>query len=133
MNSDQSRLKTGSFVPGLGRSHRQVYIRRLRGGGRTLVSEADGEEPVWSRDGRRLYYVEPRATASRLIAARVGPGTPARILSREVVLDPLQYEPIPNHANWDVAPDGRLIFVEPLAGSRLLMVSDWKRPAQPAR
>jgi hypothetical protein len=47
------------------------------------------------------------------------------VLSREVVLDPLRYEPMPIHANWGVAPDGHTIFVEPIVGGRLLVVSDW--------
>jgi hypothetical protein len=28
------------------------------------------------------------------------------------------------HANWDMMPDGRMIWVEPLGGGRLLMVTD---------
>ncbi|HEU4699234.1 MAG TPA: protein kinase [Gemmatimonadales bacterium] len=108
---------------------RQVYVRALRGeGGRTLVSEGAGEEPAWSRDGRRLYYVEHRGSAARLLAARIAPGgagVPPRVAGREVVLDPLRYEPVGNHANWDVTPDGRFVFVEPVGGGRLEMVLDW--------
>ena len=106
---------------------RQVYARALDGeGGRILVSEASGEEPVWSRDGRQLYYVEHRGAASRLLAARIAAGAPPRVIARSVVIDPLNYEPVNNHANWDAAPDGRLVFVEPQGGNRLVMVFDWQ-------
>jgi len=112
---------------------RQVYVRALDGaGGRTLVSEGPGEEPVWSRDGHRLYYVEHRGATPRLLAARIEPGAPGeppRATAREVVIESLRYEPVNNHANWDVMPDGRLVFVEPLADARLAMVFDWAPPA----
>ena len=111
---------------------RQVYVRGLsRQGGRTLVSKGPGEEPVWSRDGRRLYYVEHQGTTSRLLAAHIDPARlrgPPRVASREIVIDPLRYDPVSNHANWDVTPDGRFVFIEPLSGGRLMMVFDW-RPA----
>jgi hypothetical protein len=112
---------------------RQIYVRQLRGeGGRTLVSEGVGEEPVWSRDGRRLYYIEHQGAAARLLAAQIepdGPAAPPRVAGRAVVIDPLRYEPVGNHANWDVTSDGRFAFIEPASGSRLTMVFDWAPPA----
>jgi Tol biopolymer transport system component len=126
LSPDGRRLAYMSDETGL----RQVYVRALNGqGGRTLVSEGPGEEPVWSRDGRRLYYVEHQGAKSRLLAARIEPGTPGappRVASREIVLDPLRYDPVGNHANWDVTADGRFVFIEPLAGGRLMMVFDWR-------
>ncbi len=105
---------------------RQVYVRALGGeGGRTLVSQGAGEEPVWSRQGRRLYYVEHEGATSRLLAAHIVPGQPPRVAAREVVIDPLHYDPVSNHANWDVTPDGRFVFIEPVAGGRLEMIFDW--------
>jgi Tol biopolymer transport system component len=113
---------------------RQVYVRTLGGeGGRTLVSQGAGEEPVWSRDGRRLYYIEHQGAASRLLAARIEPGTPPRVGAREVVIDPLHYDPVSNHANWDVTHDGRFVFIEPVAGGKLTMVFDWAPPQERGR
>jgi eukaryotic-like serine/threonine-protein kinase len=125
VSPDGRRLAYMSDETGL----RQVYVRALIGqGGRTLVSEGSGEEPVWSRDGRRLYYVEHQGATSRLLAARIepgAPGAPPRVASREIVISPLRYDPVSNHANWDVTADGRFVFIEPLAGGRLMMVFDW--------
>jgi Tol biopolymer transport system component len=133
VSPDGRRLAYMSDETGL----RQVYVRALRGQvGRTLVSEGPGEEPVWSRDGRRLYYVEHRGVTSRLLAARLEPGPPGappRVVSREVVLDPLRYDPVGNHSNWDVTADGRFVFIEPLAGGRLMMVFDWRPTGESAR
>jgi hypothetical protein len=80
---------------------------------------------VWSRQGRRLYYVEHEGATSRLLAAHIVPGQPPRVAAREVVIDPLHYDPVSNHANWDVTPDGRFVFIEPVAGGRLEMIFDW--------
>jgi Tol biopolymer transport system component len=105
---------------------RQVYVRLLDGrGGRSLVSEANGEEPVWSRDDRRLLYIEHDAETSRVIAARIVDGAPPRIAARSVVLDELVYQPVGNHANWDVMPDGRMVFIEPVGVTQLVLVFDW--------
>ncbi len=106
---------------------RQVYLRPLSGGGRVLVSEGTAGEPVWSRDGL-LYYVEEGDAGWRLMAARIAPGPAPRVLSRESEVDPFRYDPIANHANWDLTPDGRMVIVEPLGGGRLLMVTDWSPP-----
>jgi serine/threonine-protein kinase len=53
--------------------NREIFVRAAGGGGRWQVSNANGEEPKWSRDSRRLYYrddnvlmevaVDPRAAA----------------------------------------------------------------------
>ena len=105
---------------------RQVYVRGVDGhGGRLLVSEANGEEPVWSRDGRRLLYIEHDEKTSRVIIARIAEGAPPRVTARSVVLDDLRYQPVGNHANWDVMPDGRMVFIEPVGGTQLVMVFDW--------
>jgi eukaryotic-like serine/threonine-protein kinase len=106
---------------------RQVYVRPLGGGGRVLISEGTGSEPVWSRNGR-LYYLEPGDAGPRLLAARIAPGPPPRVLSRDVVVDPFRSDPIANHSNWDMTADGRIVFVEPMGGGRLLMVTDWSSP-----
>ena len=112
---------------------RQVYVKPLQGaGGRTLVSEREGQEPVWSRHGSRLYYVVPQGTTSRLMSVRLGDGVPPRVLERTEVFEQLVYEPVGNHANWDVMPDGRLVFIEPVTGTQIVVVSDWspEREAQ---
>ena len=111
---------------------RQLYVRSMHGEGRTLVSEASGEEPVWSRDGRQLLYVEHLGDSTRVLAARLADDSPPRVLARDVVLGYVRYEPVGNHANWDVMPDGRMIFVEPVATQALTMIFDWRpRVASP--
>ncbi len=107
---------------------RQIYVRSLAGSGRALVSVRNGEEAVWSRDGRELLYIEHEGDSSRVIAARLEGGAMPRVASRTLIVPDLRYEPVGNHANWDVMPDGRLVFVEPVMGTQIEMIFD---PAPP--
>ena len=63
----------GRWVAHVARSPaREIFVRSMTGGGRFQVSTGGGEEPKWSRDGRKLYFrndnvlmsvtIEPRAT-----------------------------------------------------------------------
>ncbi|MGE0555753.1 MAG: protein kinase, partial [Gemmatimonadales bacterium] len=109
----------------------QVYVRRLsdQRGTRAVVSERGGVEPAWSRDGRELFYVEQGVPgASRLLSARIGPGDPPRVEARRVVVDVFPSEPVGNHTNWDVTPDGRFILAEPEQRGRLGLIFNWAPP-----
>jgi hypothetical protein len=86
------------------------------------VSTGGGTEPVWSRDGRRLFYRGER----ELMAAVIRPGPGFTVAARETVLaDTYAYAPNP-HANYDVMPDGtHFIFLEPDNAGELIVVSNW--------
>jgi len=58
----------------------EVYVRPYPGpGGRVQVSSGGGNEPVWSRDGRRLLYKAGR----RMMVATLTPPPNVRVLSRD--------------------------------------------------
>lgn len=57
------------------------------------------------------------------MAVRLTGAEPA-IAERRVIIEDLHYEPVGNPANWDVMPDGRMVFVEPVAGTRVVPVFD---------
>ena len=88
----------------------EVYIRPFPvTGGRTLVSLNGGREPLWSRDGRTIFYSSGR---TYLAAAITLSGSPS-VARRDTVA-------IGSYASWrfhplyDVAPDGkRLLVLEP--------------------
>ena len=107
-------------------------MRSLRGEGRTLVSEDRGAEPVWTRDGQ-LLYLEQRGDSTRVFGVRLADDTPPRVLVRELGVDHLRAQPVSNHANWDVTPDGRMVFVEPVAEQALTLIFDWKPRTEGAR
>jgi hypothetical protein len=88
-----------------------------------MVSSGGGSEPVWSRDGQRLFY----RGESQLIAATIRPGPSFSVASRDtVVREPFVYATNP-HANYDVMPNGRqFIFLKAISEGELIAVTNWK-------
>ena len=102
----------------------EVVVQPFPGpGGRVQVSTGGGTEPVWSRDGRRLFYRGGR----QLMAATIRPGPGFTVASRDTVLtDTYVYASNP-HANYDVMPDGtHFIFLEPDNVGELIVASNWE-------
>ncbi|HEV8124772.1 MAG TPA: protein kinase [Gemmatimonadales bacterium] len=100
----------------------EVYLRALAGGGgRVPVSTGGGGEPLWSRDGRHLYY----RIGDKVVAATItGSQTPV-VTGRETLFEgPFATDLY--HPNYDVAPDGSFIMVRPVEENRhLVMVVNW--------
>ena len=52
----------------------EVYIRRLDGAGAAIrISNDGGFQPLWRRDGRELFYVDP---SGRVVAVPITSGDP---------------------------------------------------------
>jgi Tol biopolymer transport system component/tRNA A-37 threonylcarbamoyl transferase component Bud32 len=107
-----------------GESGRQeVYVRPFPGpGGRVQVSVDGGSEPVWSRDGRELYYREDSGTGSRLIAAQVRTSPSFEVTGRTPLFDMSAYVVAEDHANFDVGLDGRFVLVRSPQASQVGVV-----------
>ncbi len=85
----------------------EVYVRPFPGpGGKIIVSQNGGAEPVWARGGRELFY-RSFAGQPQLVAAAVETGSVFRVVSRTPLFEVADYEPADPHANYDVFPDGR--------------------------
>ncbi len=107
----------------------EVYVKPFPALDRRYqISLAGGEQPVWSRDGRRLYYIN----GTQLVAATLTYTPAFAVTSRDVVMENLLSNPLPptsaNHANYDVAPDGRsLLFLRGVAtNASVIVVHNWK-------
>ncbi len=101
----------------------EVVVQPFPGpGGRVQVSVNGGTEPVWSRDGRRLFY----RGEGRLLAATLRPGPGFEVASRDTVLtDSYVFAGNP-HANYDVMPDGkRFIFLKGESTGEMIVVTNW--------
>jgi dipeptidyl aminopeptidase/acylaminoacyl peptidase len=97
----------------------EVYVRAFSGGERYLVSDG-GTEPVWSADGKELFY----RRGPSLIAASVRAGPAFTVLGRTELFSNPEYEVDPTHANYDVAPDGRhFVMVRHVGGANALTVT----------
>jgi eukaryotic-like serine/threonine-protein kinase len=101
----------------------EVYVRRLNAaGGRIRVSVGGGREPIWSRDGRHLYYRE----GTRMMEATVSTSPALAITGRRKLFEgPYMTEAY--HQNYDLSPDGRsFVMIKPVTGAvRLMIVVNW--------
>jgi WD40 repeat protein len=102
--------------PSLESGYTQVYIRSFPDPTiRTQISNGQGWNPVWSRDGARLYYQAGEA----ILAARVTFSPSPVVISRDTVSTSAA-------GVFDVAPDGRIIApIKPTRGLRLEVVPTW--------
>ena len=100
----------------------QVYIRSLADGNRTHVSTDGGLEPIWSSDGKRLFYWQGHA----LMVATLATSPALSVLERKQLFigDP---PTTTGHANYDVSPDGqRVVLIRPAIDSvRTVVVHHW--------
>jgi len=90
----------------------EVWVRPFPdvAGGRWLVSSDGGEEPVWSRDGRELFY----RAGSHMVAARVQTDPTFAVTGLDTLFSSRQFYSFGVHAAYDVSRDGQ----------RFLMIRD---------
>jgi serine/threonine-protein kinase len=88
----------------------EVYVRPFPGpGGRTLVSANGGREPLWSRDGRAIFYSSNDARIAASVTL-----SPSPLVSRRDTVATGHYASMRFHPLYDIAPDGRhLLVLEP--------------------
>jgi len=102
----------------------QVYVRPIIGDGRLQVSVDGGVEPVWSPDGKHLYYRH----GDEFISATIATTPELAVVGREILFKG-DYPVTTGHANYDVSPDGKqFLLLRPVADSvRAIVVYDWAR------
>ena len=101
----------------------EIYVRAMvENAGRTLVSAGGGTEPIWSRDGNRLFY----RNGAKMMAATVV-RTPGFSVTERKTLFEGNFSLSPPHANYDVAPDGKgFVMTAPTEqSSQVVVVQHW--------
>ena len=103
----------------------QVYVQPFPPtGARYQVTDAGGATPLWSPDGRRIYYI----ASGQIFAATIQTNPEFRVLTRDSVLPVQSYNlSSPVHASYDVAPDGKhFALLRPIRGDNdLVVVHNW--------
>ncbi|MDH4351351.1 MAG: serine/threonine-protein kinase [Gemmatimonadota bacterium] len=99
----------------------EVFVRSFpEPSSRMQISVAGGSEPVWSRDGRRLYY----RSGSAVLAARVSLTPTFTLLARDTLLADATFLGANFSANYDVTRDGtRVLAILPDRDDYELVVS----------
>jgi eukaryotic-like serine/threonine-protein kinase len=86
----------------------EVYVRPLEGDGdQVQVSASGATEPMWSRDGRELFYRADIDGHVRLVVATIERTPVLRVASRQTLFGLDEYDAAQPHANYDVSPDGK--------------------------
>jgi len=102
----------------------EVYVRPFPGPGAQIpVSVGGGSAPVWSPDGRRIFYMR----GNRMVAASVAPNPTFSVSKRDVLFEG-DYINAVAHASFDVAPDGKsFLMLRPVdaGGEQIVVIPNW--------
>jgi hypothetical protein len=101
------------------------------GGAPVRVSRDGGKQPVWSHNGRELYYLQ----SNRLMAAAVETSKAELTFKRAVELFAI---PLVIDGAYDVAEDGRFLTIRPTSSSSppsepIVVVQNWHEELKPTR
>lgn len=110
----------------------EVYVRRVPSGADEVrVSVNGGNEPVWSPDGRELFYRTGPQTREYMMMARLGDGARLEVTRRDTLFRDV-WGGSTNRANYDVFPDGSAFVMmrnvdpnETQVRSRLIVMMNW--------
>jgi len=102
----------------------EVYVRPFPGpAARWQVSVGGGGEPIWSPDGRRLFYRKE----GQILAASISTAPSFSVTARRIVLEgPYALGTI--HQAYDVSRDGRqfLVLQRPENSEQMIVVLNWR-------
>jgi len=110
----------------------QVYVRPFPDTNewKMTVSIGEGQEPVWARDGRELFY--RKGPSGELVAVHMEIGNSLVIGGEEVLFPAGNYRANYQRPQYDVSPDGqRFVMLRPLdPGSEgpqasMVMIQNW--------
>ena len=100
----------------------QVYVTAYPGPGPTLaVSTKGGLSPIWSADGRELFF----RLGTKLLAARMSSQSPIGFTVPVELFDGPYTLDLMGHQREDVAPDGRFLMVENSDDFPIVVVQNW--------
>jgi DNA-binding winged helix-turn-helix (wHTH) protein/Tol biopolymer transport system component len=105
----------------------EVYLAPFPEFGMKIQLSADGgAEPVWSRDGRRVYY----RSGPSVMCVDIDPDARQRIgMPQRLVEGPYQAGAVAGLPNYDVGADGRLLMIAQAAAQaqpdRLSVIINW--------
>ena len=102
-------------------------------GGQWQVSTAGGIHPVWRRDGKELYYLNPEGAmmaAPIATGATLSPGAPVVLFRARIVGGGVDRGV---GRLYDVAPDGRFLINTEIAGdvAPITLIQHWNPEAKP--
>ncbi len=102
----------------------EVYIQPFSGsGGKTQISTEGGNSPLWSRDGKQLFYRRP----TQVWVVDVQAGTAFSAGKPRLLFEQAGY----SGSNWDISPDGKRFLmvkseeIKPQPATEMILVQNW--------
>jgi serine/threonine-protein kinase len=110
---------------------REVYVQPYPGpGGKLTISTDGGQEPVWSADGRELFY----RSGSQMLAVAIQTEPTFRAGKPRLLFEGNYQSDGVGHPYYHVSPDGqRFLMVRPKGGgtpTQLYVVLNWGEELQ---
>jgi eukaryotic-like serine/threonine-protein kinase len=112
---------------------KEVYVQPFPGpGGKWQISSEGGIEPLWSRDGKELFYRQPwtqRDNQAFVVDVQTGNGFSAG--KPRLLFKAQGYVGMSSIRTWDISPDGRRFLVvsaeerKPRPITELILVQNW--------
>jgi Tol biopolymer transport system component len=114
----------------------QVYVRPFpEEGDQVQVSLTTGSEPLWSPDGRELYYRGVADGQLMLMAATVRTAPQFAVTARRPLFSVTEYVGTTPHTNYGLSPDGKTFtMVRRNPATRIMVIQNLPglvRQAQP--
>jgi Tol biopolymer transport system component len=89
----------------------EIWVRPYPGPGAPVrVSPTSGVEPVWARNGRELFYIDP--PKRQLMAVSIQAGPELRFSAPVALFTTSEFVFSPQPRSYDVAPDGRFLMLK---------------------
>jgi eukaryotic-like serine/threonine-protein kinase len=111
----------------------EIYVQPyLQGGSRLIVTTSGGDQPVWARDGRTIFF----RSNNEVYAIDFVPGPQPGVGNvRSLFADRFDNPQSGNHTGYDAFPDGRLLMLQSSTdqageGTKIVMVFNWLRELQ---
>jgi eukaryotic-like serine/threonine-protein kinase len=103
---------------------REVVVQPFPGPGpRYQVSADGGAEPLWARDGSRIYFRQGRGVFEALVAT----DPRFRVLGRRLLFEGDYLTASAPHANYDVLPDGSgFVMVQAVSAPVIVVTYNWR-------
>jgi serine/threonine-protein kinase len=110
----------------------EIYVQRFPElGERQQVSTNGGVHPVWSRDGRELFY-RSFPDGRQVLAVPIQPGPTLRVGRPEVLFEGPYFLGIGPDRPYHLAPDGRFVMIkvadattDDAPGPDVILVQNW--------
>jgi eukaryotic-like serine/threonine-protein kinase len=104
----------------------QVYVGAMSGEGDLVqMSQSGGSEPIWSPDGKELFYRGLIAGRVELTVAEVRTTPRFEIVSQKRLFDLEDILGATPHANYDISPDGKtFVMVRRSPATRIVVIQN---------